>query len=124
MRPVILITLAFLSGLLLGRGLLSFPFTIAVLVIAAFLVSGLRVRFNRLSLRRLALISVPCLLGIVSYCYSAAYLPPDHYARILPVDETTVHAMSGRIDFPLDRDPNRTAFIMGLRGVPRTLWLC
>ncbi|HLE40819.1 MAG TPA: ComEC/Rec2 family competence protein, partial [Nitrospirota bacterium] len=117
MRPVILITLAFLSGLLLGRGLLSFPFTIAVLVIAAFLVSGLRVRFNRLSLRRLALISVPCFLGIVSYCYSAAYLPPDHYARILPVDETTVHAMSGRIDSPLDRDPGRTAFIMALREI-------
>src|SRR3990172_7240049 len=117
MRPVILITLAFLSGLLLGRGLLSFPFTITVLVIAAFLVSGLRVRFNRLSLRHLALISVPCFLGIVSYCYSAAYLLPDHYARILPVDETAVHAMSGRIDSPLDRDPGRTAFIMALREI-------
>ena len=115
MKPVIVITLAFLSGLLLGHGLLYFPFTIAVLVAAALLASGLLVRFDRLSLRRLALIFVPCVLGIVSFLYSAAYLLPDHYTRILPADDTTAHAMSGRIVSPLDRDPNRTAFIMALQ---------
>jgi competence protein ComEC len=115
MKPVIVITLAFLSGLLLGRGSLYFPFTITVLVTTALFASGLLLRSGRLSLRQLALIAVPCILGIASSVYSAAYLPPDHYTRLLSPAEAASPTMAGRIVSPLDRGPDRTAFVMELR---------
>lgn len=114
MKPVILITLSFLSGLFLGHAALYFPFTIAVLALAALLVSGLLVRSERLSLRQFALISLPCALGIVSYICSAACLPPDHYSRLPPSDKAA-HTLTGRIVSPLDRDPGRSSFIVELR---------
>src|SRR3990172_5661795 len=115
MKPVILITLSFLSGLLLGHAALYFPFTMTVLALAALLVSGLVVRSERLSLRQLALSAVPCVLGIASFIYSAACLPPDHYTRLIPAEEAAKHTMTGRIVSPLDRDPGRTSFIVALR---------
>ncbi len=115
MKPVIAITRAFLSGLLLGHGSLYFPFTTTVLVTAALVASGLLLRSGRLSLRQLALIAVPCILGVASSVYSAAYFPPDHYTRQLSPAEAASHTMTGRIVSPLDRSPGRTAFVMELR---------
>ncbi len=117
MKPATVIALAFIFGLLLGHGALYFPFTIMVLVFSALLASGLGIKFGRLSLLQLLPIAAPCFLGIALYLYSAAYLPPDHYTRLLPAEEAATHMMTGSIISPLDRDPGRTAFIMALREI-------
>ncbi|MGE5174584.1 MAG: DNA internalization-related competence protein ComEC/Rec2 [Betaproteobacteria bacterium] len=110
-RPIIPITLAYIAGLLLGHWFLYFPFSTILLTILGILISGILARFDGRLLRRFPLAVIPGALGIAAYLYSAAWFPSDHYLHRAAFDGS-LHAITGRITSPLDRDPDRTGFVM------------
>jgi competence protein ComEC len=115
-KPVITLTLAYLAGLLLGHGFLYFPYASAILAVLLILTAGILAWLGKLSSRRFLLIILPGIIGMAAYIYSAAWLPSTHYTRIFTPDKA-MHEISGTVVSALDRDPNRTAFIMGLREI-------
>jgi len=115
-KPIISITLAFVAGILLGRGALYFPYGASILAGVFVLVSAVLTRLQKLPLRRFLLLIISGIVGISAYLYSAAWLPPSHYTRVLP-DDKAVHELTGRIASPLDRAPDRTGFVMDLRDL-------
>jgi len=118
-KPVIPITLAYITGLLLGHGFLYVPCSTGALLIATLVLAGIRVRQGRHSSRGLLFVTIPCFIGIAAYLYSAAWLPADHYTRAFPPDKA-VHGIVGTITSPLDRDPDRTGFALELSQIDRT----
>jgi competence protein ComEC len=110
-KPVIVLTLAYSAGLLLGNAFLYFPYSTGFLTAAAILTAILLTFPGRRSFRRLLFVTLPCSAGIAAYLYSAAWLPADHYTRLIP-DTKAVHEISGRIVSALDRDPDRTSFVL------------
>jgi competence protein ComEC len=118
-KSVISLTLAYSAGLLIGRGFLYFPYSISVLATLSILLSGILTWSNKPSLRRFFVITLPCLAGMIAYIYSAAWFPSHHYTRIFPA-EGTLHEMTGRIVSPLDRDPDKTGFVLGLSQIDNT----
>lgn len=118
-RPLISITLAYIVGLLLGRGFLYFPYFITILAILSIVTSGCLTWFNKLTLRRLLFILIPGLLGMAAYVHSAGWLPSDHYVRMFPCDKT-IRVITGVIVSPLDRDPDRTGFVLNLSDIDGT----
>jgi competence protein ComEC len=110
-KPIISITLAYIGGLLLGHGFLYFPLSISILVLLVILTAGISVWLERLALRRSLLFILPGLVGITAYLYSAAWFPADHYIRRTTLDKAS-HEITGKIVSALDRDPDRTAFVM------------
>lgn len=115
-KPIIPITLAYLVGLLLGRGFLYFPLTVSAVAAIALSVAALLAAFRRIPLRSFLLTSLPCLVGMAAYVSSAAYFPPDHYTRAVTFSEKR-HAITGTIVSPLDRDPGRTAFVLATETI-------
>ncbi len=115
-RPLILITLAYTAGLLLGRGFLYFPITVIILTALAAAASLILLLTARIFRRRFFLITIPCLVGMASYVYSAAWFPSDHYTRVFTIDEAR-HKVTGRIISSLDRDPGRTSFIIAAESI-------
>jgi competence protein ComEC len=115
-KPVISLTLAYIVGLLLGHGFLYFPYSISFLVLLCVLITGIFTRHDQLTLRRSLLIVFPGLLGMAAYLYSAAWQPTDHYTRHFTPDKA-FHDVIGRIVSPLDRDPDRTAFVMEISKI-------
>ena len=118
-RPIISLTLAYCSGLLLGHGFLYFPYSIIILAAIVVLILAVMTWRKRFTLSRFLLIIIPGIIGVAAYLYSAAWLPTDHYTRIIPEDNT-IHEITGKIASPLDRDPARTAFIMDLADIDGT----
>ncbi|HEX9021237.1 MAG TPA: DNA internalization-related competence protein ComEC/Rec2 [Nitrospirota bacterium] len=118
-RPLIAIALAYIAGLLLGRGFLYFPYAITILVILGIVASGFLTWFDKLPLRGYLLIAIPGLIGMAAYIYSAAWFPADHYSRIVQPDNAP-HALGGAIASPLDRAPDRTGFVLDLSAIDRT----
>jgi competence protein ComEC len=115
-RPLILLTLAYCSGLLFGHGFLYFPYSIIILAAIVVLILAVMKWRERFTLSRFLLIVIPGIIGAAAYLYSAAWLPTDHYTRIVPEDNST-HEITGKIASPLDRDPDRTAFVMELSNI-------
>ena len=109
--PLITITLSYLFGLILGRGLLYVPFTLAALILSVLILLMFLTFVKKTPLRIILIIAVPCILGAVSYVTSAMYYPEDHYTRTIAFDSQQ-HEILGRIVSPLDRDPGRTSFII------------
>jgi competence protein ComEC len=107
-KPIIVLTIVFTAGILLGQAFLFFPYSTIILVTLAVLVTI--VVHRRAPLRSLLYI-LPGLAGIASFVYSTAWLPSDHYLRILSPD-STMHSVAGRIASALDRDPERTGFTL------------
>lgn len=118
-KPIIPLTLAYITGLLLGHGFLYFPYSIGFLLIVSLLISGILIWFDKLTLRRTVFIILPCLIGMTAYIYSAAWFPSDHYTRHFTPDKET-HEAVGKITSPLDRDPERTGFIVDVRDIDGT----
>ncbi len=118
-KPLITLTLAYVAGLLLGNCFLYAPAVVSALIVLALLTAGLRSWFGLLSHRRFLLLAVPCALGMAAYLYSAAWIPSDHYTRKFP-DTTVKHEMTGTIASALDRDPDKTGFIVELHRVDST----
>ena len=118
-KPLIPLTLAYLAGLLLGHGFLYFPFSITTLILLAILALAWITWLNKLTLRRALFIVIPCLAGMAAYLYSAAWFPSDHYTRLITPDKA-FHELSGRIASSLDRDPERTGFVLELSKVDTT----
>jgi competence protein ComEC len=107
-KPIIVLTLAFSAGILLGQAFLYFPYSAAVIVVIAIVGALL---LNRRAPIRALLIILPGLLGIAGVLYSAAWLPRDLYTRVLSHDSAT-HDVRGRIVSALDRDPDRSGFTL------------
>jgi len=115
-KPVIPLTLAYITGLLIGRGFLYFPYSTSTLVVLTVLTTAVLTRIHKLSLHRFLFSVVPGLVGMAAYLYSAAWLPADHYTRLIPLDKT-IHDVQGKIVSPLDRDPDRTGFVLELKSI-------
>jgi competence protein ComEC len=115
-RPIISLTLAYCSGLLFGQGFLYFPYSISILAAITVLILAVMTWRESFTLIRSLLIVISGIIGMMAYLYSAAWLPADHYARIIPEDNS-VHEMTGKIVSPLDRDPDRTGFVMDLLDI-------
>ena len=118
-RPIISLMLAYLAGLLLGQGFLFFPYSVGLFTGIVILVLAVMTWFERFTLRRFLLITIPGIIGIVAYLYSAAWLPANHYTRLIP-DDKSIHEITGTIVSPLDRDPDRTGFVMDLTNIDGT----
>ncbi len=118
-RPIISLTLAYCSGLLFGLGFLYFPYSIVILAVIVVLILAVITWRERSALSRFLLITMPGIIGAAAYLYSAAWLPTDHYTRIIPEDNS-IHEITGKIVSPLDRDPDRTAFIIDLADIDGT----
>ena len=118
-KPVISLTLAYVAGILLGYGFLYFPYSIGGLVILLIAAAGIFTLLKKLTIHRYLLFVIPGLIGMAACVYSAAWLPADHYTRLVPFDKE-MHEFTGTISSPLDRDPDRTAFIMELISIDST----
>ncbi len=112
-KPHISVTLAYTVGILLGHGFLYFPFSTVILASLILIAAGFLVLTGKLPYQRYLLYVTPGLVGMAAYLYSAAWLPADHYIRKVPFDREA-HELTSTIDSPLDRDPDRTAFLMEL----------
>ncbi len=115
-KPLILITLAYTAGLLLGHGFLYFPYSVSILAILCILITGIFSWLNRLTPRRFLLVIIPGFVGMAAYLYSAAWSPAGNYTRHFTPDKA-FHDIIGRIDSPLERDPDRTGFVMEIREI-------
>ncbi len=118
-KPLITLTLAYVAGLLSGNFFLYAPAVVSALIVLSLLTAGFCLRSGLLSLRRFLLLAVPCTLGMAAYLYSAAWIPPDHYMREFP-DTTVKHEMTGTIASALERDPDRTGFVVELHRIDST----
>jgi len=118
-KPLILITLSYIVGLLLGHGFLYFPYTFMILLAVAVVSSLVLLRMGRLTGRSLVLMITVCILGIIAYSLSAAYFPSDHYTRHIKPDRA-VHTITGEIVSPLGRDPGRIAFVLAVDTIDGT----
>jgi competence protein ComEC len=115
-KPIIPLTLAYTAGLLFGHGFLYFPYTISIIVLICILIAGLLICLDRLTPRRSLLIIIPGLIGMTAYLYSAAWSPADHYTRHFNPDKKT-RVVIGKIISPLDRDPDRTSFVVDVDDI-------
>ena len=120
-KPVIPLTLSYIAGLLLGHGFLYFPYTICIIVLLCILTAALFTwldigMFQRIAPTRYFLIVSSCLIGMAAYLTSAAWSPADHYTRLFTPDKES-HEIVGQITSPLDRDPERTGFIIDLHEI-------
>jgi competence protein ComEC len=119
-KPTIIpLTLSYIAGLLLGHGFLFFPCSIGILALLFILTAGILVSLHKFSLRRYLLMIVPGIFGAALYVYSSAWFPSDHYTRTF-IPDNKLHELAGRITSPIDRDPDRTAFVLELSRVDRT----
>ena len=118
-KPIITLTLAYITGLLLGHEFLYFPYSIGFLIIFSILISGLLTWLDKLAIRSTMLVILPCLVGMAAYLSSAAWFPSDHYTRHFRPDKET-HEIIGKIISPLDRDPERTGFVVDIHDIDGT----
>ena len=65
-KPIIPITLAYITGLLLGHGFLYFPYSIIVIIILSILISSILTWLDKLNFRNTMLIILPCLIGMTA----------------------------------------------------------
>ena len=115
-KPIITLTLAYIAGLLIGHGFLYFPYAIGFLLIISILISGVLTWLDKLTIRRTMLVMLPCLVGMSAYLSSAAWFPSDHYTRYFMPDKKT-HEVIGNITSPLDRDPEKTGFVLDIHDI-------
>jgi competence protein ComEC len=113
MHPVILLALAFVAGILLGQGFLSFPWSVATLIAICASIAAPLLRSDRVSRRSLLLTAAGLVAGMALLLLEAAPVPPHHY-RSIPFHDGSVHSVAGRISSPLDRDPERNSFFLAI----------
>jgi competence protein ComEC len=117
--PLIRITVFFVAGLLLGHGFLYFPFSAAALAVLTLIAAAILIVVKQAPIRSPIVALLSFLAGMLSYIYSAAYVPSDHYLRVLLFDHAK-HEIVGRIVSPLDRDPGRTSFVIAATSIDGT----
>lgn len=114
--PLVRTAASFAAGILLGSLFLVLPWTAAacaVIITAATLLAAFRrPRHAPALLGALAALAA----GAAFLLLSVLHRPADHYLRFgLPDDQA--HTLVGRIASPLDRDPDRTAFLLDLETI-------
>lgn len=112
--PLVIIAFWYIVGLLFGHWFLYLPWTAATIFLSALVSAIFSLRTDRHSRARILLSAGAALAGAAAYIYSAAWFPHDHYTKLFPNDNS-VHTIVGTISTPLDRDPDRTAFVVSLR---------
>jgi competence protein ComEC len=116
MRPVILLALSFVAGILMGQSFLSFPWSAAALTALCASTVILLLRSDRIRRRSLLLTAAGLVAGMVLLLLDAAHFPPRHY-RNLPFLDGSIHTVTGRVSSPLDRDPGRNAFTVAINRI-------
>lgn len=111
--PLIRITVAFIIGILLGWSFLYFPVSICILAVSALMTAVILAAARRTAPRQTIPVVLMCLAGSIAFLHSAAFVPARDYRRT-PRFLDGKHVVTGRIVSALDRDPGRTAFILGL----------
>jgi competence protein ComEC len=112
-RPIILLTLALVAGILLGQAFLFFPWSTIAFSIALAAAGSTLLATARIGHQNLLFTVTGAVSGFALLVVAAAHLPERHY-RTMPVFDGTAHELTGRISSPLDRDPGRTAFSLNL----------
>jgi len=115
-RPVILLTLALVAGIVLGQAFLYFPWSAIGLILVLSATGGGLLAAGRLDHRRLLLLACGVAAGAALLVADAAYVPGHHY-RNIPMSGGITRTLTGRISSPLDRDPGRTAFFLSLDSI-------
>jgi len=115
-RPVILLTLALATGILLGQAFLFFPWSTIALTVALAAAGGALLATSRLGRQDLLFTAAGTVAGFALLVAGAAHLPELHY-RTMPVIDGAAHELTGRISSPLDRDPGRTAFSLAVESI-------
>ncbi len=113
-KPLIVVTISYAVGILLGRGLLYFPTTLIVLFLLTLIGLLASLLLRRVTLTRFLLTTLPAAAGALAYLLSAVWTPATDYTRLVPDDDTAKHVLTGRIVSALDRDPDRTGFVVSL----------
>jgi competence protein ComEC len=109
--PVTHLALCFAAGILLGHVFLLFPWTAAILALASAGAVIVRSRAAGTPTIRALQACVAALSGAALTVVSVAYQPADHYGHAAVIDGVR-RTVSGVIASPLDRDPDRTAFLL------------
>jgi len=112
-RPVILLTLALVTGILLGQAFLFLPYSTIAVIVALAAGGSMIPATARLGRRDLLFTASGAVAGFAILVAVAAHLPERHY-RAMPIFDGDAHELTGRISSPLDRDPGRTAFELDL----------
>ena len=118
-RPVIVLTFAYTAGILLGHGSLYFPYTVSLLAVLGLVAAAAFVALRRVTFTTTLLFAISALIGSAAYLYSVLWLPSDHYARIISEDKS-IHQIKGTIASALDRDPDRTGFVLDIQSMDGT----
>jgi competence protein ComEC len=118
-KPIIPVTIAYILGILLGHGFLYFPYSISILIVISILIASTFIRSRTGTRYRAVLILLPAFIGVSAYLYSSAWLPSDHYTRLF-LPGKSLHEMTGTIISPLDRDADRTGFVLKLATIDGT----
>lgn len=117
--PLILITISYIIGILIGWVFIYFPFSTALLILLGCVLCFFLIKAGRYPLSQTLLAAAFILIGAGLYIYSSAYLPKNHYLRLLEQDNSS-HIVIGKIASPLERDPGRTAFVLELKKLNGT----
>jgi competence protein ComEC len=115
-RPVILLTLALVTGILLGQAFLFFPWSLSAFLVVLASLSGILLHSESINRRSLLLMAAGIAAGMVLLVLAVAYVPARHY-RNLPFLDGSIHEVTGTVSSPLDRDPGRTAFTLAVDRV-------
>ena len=107
-KPVILLALALAAGIMLGQAFLYFPCS-SILFGALAGAIGITAFRRRLSVSKLIMTGSAIVMGAVLLVSAATSVSSGHYT-LLSLGEGNIHAVTGRISSPLDRDPGRIAF--------------
>lgn len=118
-RPVITITIAYIAGILLGHGFLYFPYSTLLLMLLGTLSAGILLLRGKLIFPPIILVAIACIAGFGAYLYSAAWFPADHYTRKITPDKKSPEII-GTISSALDRDPEKTSFVLKLKSIDST----
>lgn len=113
-NPLVIIAFWYIVGLLIGHWFLYLPWTAATVSLSALTSAIFSLRTTTQSRSKTLLSTAAAIVGAAAYIYSAAWFPHDHYTRLFPLDNS-IHTIVGTIASPLDRDPDRTAFVISLR---------
>ena len=108
--PLVPLALSVIAGITVGKLFLYFPWSVATVVSVLISAALLRDR-SAPSAKRVATFALAAAVSAVLLIRAELVLPPDHYLHQI-VPDGSVHTLSGTVASPLDREADRTAFVL------------
>lgn len=118
-RPLFRFTVFLVTGIMLGRVFLYFPWSAIALLLLTVPAAVIRTLRSDAPSGPIVLALSGSLAGALLLVLTATRVPDDHFLRTIPLDGS-VRSVAGRISSPLDRDPGRTAFLLALEEIDDT----